>query len=182
MPSTIRWRAPIFSPKRAPFPRSITRTSAPFTKSANPTARPYLAMEFIEGHTLSMEITSVGMATDIVVRYGQCSRRVVARARTRHRSPRSESRQCDRHAFRPAESLRFRTFPPVEQKISEETTQFDKSWDEQNSITGTLPYIAPELLRGQSADPRSDHLGAGLLSVRNGRRPPAFSWRNLVRT
>ena len=31
---------------------------------------PYLAMEFIEGHTLSMEITSVGMATDIVVRYG----------------------------------------------------------------------------------------------------------------
>ena len=32
--------------------------------------RPYLAMEFIEGHTLSLEITSVGMAVDIVVRYG----------------------------------------------------------------------------------------------------------------
>src|SRR5262249_4459997 len=32
--------------------------------------QPYLAMEFIEGHTLSLEITSVGMAVDIVVRYG----------------------------------------------------------------------------------------------------------------
>ena len=30
--------------------------------------RPYLAMEFVEGHSLSQEIISGGMATDVVVR------------------------------------------------------------------------------------------------------------------
>jgi serine/threonine protein kinase len=136
--------------------------------------RPYLAMEFIEGHTLSMEITSMGMATDIVVRYGMQLADALSHAHERgivHRDLKAAN-----VIVTPSGRLKVLDFGlsrRVEQKISEETTQFDQSWDEQNSITGTLPYIAPELLRGQSAD-------AGRVAVRNGGRPAAFSWRNVV--
>jgi len=136
--------------------------------------RPYLAMEFIEGHTLSMEITSVGMATDIVVRYGIQLADALSHAHERgivHRDLKAAN-----VIVTPSGRLKVLDFGlsrRVEQKISEETTQFDQSWDEQNSITGTLPYIAPELLRGQSADPRSDiwALGVLLYEMAAGRRP-----------
>jgi TolB-like protein/Tfp pilus assembly protein PilF/predicted Ser/Thr protein kinase len=136
--------------------------------------RPYLAMEFIEGHTLSMEITSMGMATDIVVRYGMQLADALSHAHERgivHRDLKAAN-----VIVTPSGRLKVLDFGlsrRVEQKISEETTQFDQSWDEQNSITGTLPYIAPELLRGQSADPRSDiwALGVLLYEMAAGRRP-----------
>jgi eukaryotic-like serine/threonine-protein kinase len=136
--------------------------------------RPYLAMEYIEGHTLGLEITSVGLAVDLVVRYGLQLADALAHAHERgvvHRDLKSAN-----VIITPSGRLKVLDFGlsrRIEQKISEETTKYDKSWDEQHAITGTLPYIAPELLRGKEADARSDiwALGVLLYEMAAGRRP-----------
>jgi eukaryotic-like serine/threonine-protein kinase len=136
--------------------------------------RPYLAMEYIEGHTLTLEITSMGMAVELVVRYGLQLADALAHAHERgivHRDLKSAN-----VIVTPSGRLKVLDFGlsrRVQPSISEETTKFDKTWDEQHSITGTLPYIAPELLRGKDADARSDiwALGVLLYEMAAGRRP-----------
>jgi eukaryotic-like serine/threonine-protein kinase len=135
---------------------------------------PYLAMEFVEGHSLTQEIISGGMATDVVVRHGTQLADALAHAHERgivHRDLKSGN-----VLVTPSGRLKVLDFGlsrRVEQRISEDTTKFDESWDEQHSITGTLPYMAPELLRGHEADPRSDvwALGVMLYEMAAGRRP-----------
>jgi eukaryotic-like serine/threonine-protein kinase len=53
------------------------------------------------------------------------------------------------------------------------TTVLDQSWESQHTFTGTLPYIAPEVLKGQEADARSDiwSLGVLLYEMAAGHRP-----------
>jgi eukaryotic-like serine/threonine-protein kinase len=136
--------------------------------------RPYLAMEYIEGHTLSQEITSMGMAADVVIRYGMQLADALAHAHERgivHRDLKAGN-----VIVTPSGRLKVLDFglsKRLEQKVSEDTTQFDRSWNEQHSITGTLPYIAPELLKGQEADARSDiwALGVLLYEMAAGKRP-----------
>src|SRR5271170_5639269 len=136
--------------------------------------RPYLAMEFVEGHSLSQEIISGGMATDVVVRNGMQLADALAHAHERgivHRDLKSGNVWVT-----PSGRLKVLDFglsKRVEQRVSEETTKFDQGWDEQHSITGTLPYMAPELLRGEEADARSDvwALGVVLYEMAAGRRP-----------
>jgi eukaryotic-like serine/threonine-protein kinase len=136
--------------------------------------RPYLAMEYIEGHTLSQEITSMGMAADVVIRYGMQLADALAQAHERgivHRDLKAGN-----VIVTPSGRLKVLDFglsKRLEQKVSEDTTQFDSSWNEQHSITGTLPYIAPELLKGQEADARSDiwALGVLLYEMAAGKRP-----------
>jgi eukaryotic-like serine/threonine-protein kinase len=136
--------------------------------------RPYLAMEYIEGHTLSQEITSMGMAVDVVIRYGMQLADALAHAHERgivHRDLKAGN-----VIVTPSGRLKVLDFglsKRLEQKVSEDTTQFDRSWNEQHSITGTLPYIAPELLKGQEADARSDiwALGVLLYEMAAGKRP-----------
>ena len=136
--------------------------------------QPYLAMEFIEGHTLTHEITTGGMAVEVVVRYGMQLADALAHAHERgvvHRDLKSAN-----VIVTPSGRLKVLDFglsKRVEQKASEDTTQLDMSWDEQHSVTGTLPYIAPELLKGQEADARSDiwALGVLLYEMASGRRP-----------
>jgi eukaryotic-like serine/threonine-protein kinase len=137
--------------------------------------RPYLAMEFIEGHTLSLEITSVGMAVDIVVRYGMQLADALAHAHERgivHRDLKAAN-----VIITPSGRLKVLDFGLSRrlssQNINEETTQFDRSWDDQHSIIGTLPYMAPELLRGQDASANSDIWAVGVLlyEMASGRRP-----------
>jgi TolB-like protein/tRNA A-37 threonylcarbamoyl transferase component Bud32/Flp pilus assembly protein TadD len=136
--------------------------------------RPYLAMEHIEGHTLSQEMTSLGMSADVVTRYGLQLADALAHAHERgivHRDLKSGN-----VIVTPSGRLKVLDFglsKRLEQKVSEDTTQFDHSWNEQHSITGTLPYIAPELLKGQDADARSDiwALGVLLYEMVAGKRP-----------
>jgi serine/threonine protein kinase/tetratricopeptide (TPR) repeat protein len=136
--------------------------------------RPYLAMEFVEGHSLSQEILSGGLSIDVVVRHGMQLADALAHAHERgvvHRDLKSGN-----VLVTPSGRLKVLDFGlsrRVEQKASEETTKFDQGWDEQHSITGTLPYMAPELLKGQEADSRSDvwALGVMLYEMAAGRRP-----------
>lgn len=54
-----------------------------------------------------------------------------------------------------------------------ETTQSQLSLDRSGAIAGTLPYMSPELLKGQPADERSDiwALGVVLYELATGRQP-----------
>jgi eukaryotic-like serine/threonine-protein kinase len=136
--------------------------------------RPYLAMEFVEGHSLSQEILSGPMAVDVLVRYGMQLADALAHAHERgvvHRDLKAGN-----VLVTPSGRLKVLDFGlsrRVEQKVSEETTKFDQGWDDQHSITGTLPYMAPELLKGEEADARSDvwALGVMLYEMAAGRRP-----------
>ena len=136
--------------------------------------RPYLAMEYIEGHTLSHDVLLGGLSPETVVRYGIQLADALAHAHERkvvHRDLKSGNVIVTPSGRVKVLDFGLSSRPP--QQVSEETTKFDESWDQQHSITGTLPYIAPELLRGQDADARSDvwALGIMLYEMAAGRRP-----------
>ena len=136
--------------------------------------RPYLAMEYLEGHPLSQEITLGGLSAEVLVRYGIQLADALGHAHERgivHRD------------FKPGnvivtssgrlKVLDFGLSLRIETKVSEETTQYEGIRGPQHPVTGTLPYSAPELLRGQEADARSDiwALGIVLYELAAGRRP-----------
>jgi eukaryotic-like serine/threonine-protein kinase len=136
--------------------------------------RPFLAMEFVQGHSLSQEVLAGPMAVDVLVRYGMQLADALAHAHEHgvvHRDLKAGN-----VLVTPSGRLKVLDFGlsrRVEQKVSEETTKFDQGWDDQHSVTGTLPYMAPELLKGELADARSDvwALGMMLYEMAAGRRP-----------
>jgi len=137
--------------------------------------QPYLAMEYVEGHSLTQEILTGPLTPDMVVRYGTQLADALAHAHERgivHRDLKSGNVWVT-----PSGRLKLLDFGLsqrlVEQNASEDTTKFDGGWDDQHSVTGTLPYMAPELLRGQEADQRSDvwALGVVLYEMATGKRP-----------
>src|SRR5215469_15076223 len=137
--------------------------------------RPYIAMEFVEGRPLSLEIPSNGMSLEQVERYGMQLADALSHAHSRgiiHRdlkaanvivTPQGRMKVLDFGISRRLEPG----------KGGDGTTQFDKSWESQHTFTGTLPYVAPEVLRGEEGDARSDiwSLGVLLYEMAAGRRP-----------
>jgi serine/threonine protein kinase/tetratricopeptide (TPR) repeat protein len=137
--------------------------------------QPYLAMEYVEGHSLAQEILTGPLSSDVVVRYGTQLADALAHAHERgivHRDLKSGNVWVT-----PSGRLKLLDFGLsqriVNQNVSEDTTKFDGDWDDQHSVTGTLAYMAPELLRGQEADQRSDvwALGVVLYEMATGKRP-----------
>jgi eukaryotic-like serine/threonine-protein kinase len=136
--------------------------------------RPYLAMEYLEGHLLSQEITSGGLSPEVLVRYGIQLADALGHA---------HERSIVHRDFKPGnvivtssgrlKVLDFGLSLRMETKVSEDTTQYEGNRPPQHPVTGTLPYAAPELLRGQEADARSDiwALGVVLYELAAGRRP-----------
>jgi serine/threonine protein kinase/tetratricopeptide (TPR) repeat protein len=138
--------------------------------------RPFIAMEFVEGRPLSTEITSVGLALDQVERYGQQLADALAHAHSRgviHRDLKAAN-----VIVTPSGRLKVLDFG-ISQRFEpghtggDGTTVLDQSWESQHTFTGTLPYIAPEILKGQEADVRSDiwSLGVLLYEMAAGQRP-----------
>jgi TolB-like protein/tetratricopeptide (TPR) repeat protein/predicted Ser/Thr protein kinase len=136
--------------------------------------RPYLAMEYLEGHPLSQEITSGGLSAEVLVRYGMQLADALAHAHERgivHRDFKSGN-----VIVTPSGRLKVLDFGlsrRMEQQVSEDTTQYEGNRGTQLPVTGTLPYTAPELLKGGEADARSDiwALGVVLYELAAGRRP-----------
>lgn len=136
--------------------------------------RPYIAMEFVEGRQLTLEIPSAGLSLDQVERYGSQLADALAHAHSRgviHRDLKSAN-----VIVTPSGRLKVLDFGisrRVEPGGGDETTRFDQSWESQHTFTGTLPYIAPEVLKGQEADIRSDiwSLGVILYEMTAGTRP-----------
>lgn len=138
--------------------------------------RPFIAMEFVEGRSLSLEIPSIGLSLDQVERYGMQLADALAHAHSRgviHRDLKAAN-----VIITPSGRLKVLDFG-ISRRMeagkagADGTTVLDQSWESQHTFTGTLPYVAPEVLRGQEADVRSDiwSLGVLLYEMAAGRRP-----------
>lgn len=137
--------------------------------------RPFIAMEFVEGRSLSLEIPSIGLSLDQVERYGMQLADALAHAHSRgviHRDLKAAN-----VIITPSGRLKVLDFGISRRlevgKGEDGTTVLDQSWESQHTFTGTLPYIAPEVLKGQEADARSDiwSLGVLLYEMAGGHRP-----------
>jgi serine/threonine protein kinase len=113
-------------------------------------------MEFVEGHQLTEDIRSTGMALEQVERYGIQLADALSHAHGRRDYSRdlksanvneSRHRACSR-------LLDFRNFSAHGCRRWNDITRFDKSWESQHTF-GTLPYVAPEVFKGQEADERA---------------------------
>jgi TolB-like protein/tRNA A-37 threonylcarbamoyl transferase component Bud32/Flp pilus assembly protein TadD len=138
-------------------------------------SKPYIAMEFVEGRPLSMEIMGNGMALEQVERYGMQLADALGHAHSKgvvHRDLKSANVMVTPQGR--LKVLDFGISRRMDSRASgDETTRFDKSWESQHTFTGTLPYVAPEVLRGEDGDARSDiwSLGVLLYEMASGRRP-----------
>ena len=136
---------------------------------------PYIAMEYVEGRLLSTEIRSTGMPLDPggALRH-PVSRRPFSHAHSRgiiHRDLKAANVMITPSGL--LKVLDFGISRRIDNTGGEETTRFDKSWESQHTFTGTLPYVAPEVFKGEEADERSDiwSLGVLLYEMVAGRRP-----------
>ncbi len=137
--------------------------------------RPFIAMEFVEGRALSLEIPSVGLSLNQVERYGMQLADALAHAHSRgviHRDLKPSNVMIT-----PSGLLKVLDFGISQRfepgRTGDGTTVIDQSWESQHTFTGTLPYVAPEILKGQEADVRSDiwSLGVLLYEMAAGQRP-----------
>jgi serine/threonine protein kinase len=120
--------------------------------------RPFIAMEYVEGRSLSLEVPSTGLSLEQVERYGMQLADALQHAHSRgiiHRDLKTAN-----VILTPSGRLKVLDFG-ISRKVEpgqghDETTRFDQSWESQHTFTGTLPYMAPEVLKGQEADVRSD--------------------------
>jgi len=136
--------------------------------------KPFIAMEYVEGHQLGAEITSTGMPLEQVERYGVQLADALSHAHSRgiiHRDLKSANVIVTPTGL--LKVLDFGISRRLDTGGGDGTTRFDQSWESQHTFTGTLPYVAPEVFRGQEADERSDiwSLGVLLYEMVAGRRP-----------
>jgi serine/threonine protein kinase/Flp pilus assembly protein TadD len=142
--------------------------------TGSPQAILFIAMELVEGHSLSERLAAGGMPPDEVLRYGLQIADAVAHAHERgvvHRDL-----KCANVVVTPegrAKVLDFGLARRLTEGDLEGVTRSLVSLTAPNAVIGTLAYMAPEQLRGQPADARSDvwALGVMLHEMAAGERP-----------
>ena len=135
----------------------------------------YIAMELVEGQTLTERLRPGGMPFDDVVGYGQQLAGAMAHAHARgvvHRDFKSAN-----VVVTPDDQVKVLDFGLAKRLVPDEfgdgTTLSRQSLTEPGVVAGTLAYMAPEQLRGRPADARSDiwALGVVLYELAAGERP-----------
>jgi serine/threonine-protein kinase len=120
----------------------------------------YFVMEYVDGEPLSDAIAKGKLATADAVRYGIQIADAVAHAH-RHGVIHGDLKSAnvvltaDGHA----KVLDFGLARQMSSEQVHELSQSRESWTE-GPAAGTLPYMAPELLRGERADRLTDSMGA----------------------
>jgi serine/threonine-protein kinase len=139
----------------------------------------FIAMEFVAGRPLSAIIPPDGLPIEQVLRYGTQIADALAHAHQRrvvHRDLKPANVAVTSEGD--AKVLDFGLATRLEIEELETMTLSRAHFAESQSLAGTLPYMAPEQLRGESADARSDiwALGVLLFEAASGHRP--FSGRS----
>lgn len=135
----------------------------------------YIAMELVEGESLAARLAGRALPAEQVVRYGLQLADALAHAHERgvvHRDFKSGNVVITPEGR--AKVLDFGLARQVsDAELAEATTMARDTLTEPGNLTGTLAYMAPEQLRGQPADARSDvwALGVTLHEMATGARP-----------
>jgi len=135
----------------------------------------YIAMEFVAGQRLDRLIPSDGLPVTQVLRHGVQIADAIAHAHDRgvlHRDLKPSNIVITPHDR--AKVLDFGLAKRIGcDSQLEMTTSAPMAVTHTGTLLGTLPYLAPELLRGDPADIRSDvwALGATLYEMTSGMRP-----------
>jgi serine/threonine-protein kinase len=134
----------------------------------------YIAMELVEGESLSARLAAGPLPAKQVLRYGSQIADALSHAHERgivHRDLKSAN-----VALTPdgrAKVLDFGLAKRVSGEELAEVTRSQLSLTAPGAVAGTLAYMAPEQLRGEPADARSDiwALGVVLHEMLSGQRP-----------
>jgi len=135
----------------------------------------YIAMELVAGQSLSARLAAGRIPAEEVLRYGLQLAEALAHAHKRgivHRDLKSANVMVT-----PEGRAKVLDFGLAKRssgaELAEATTRSQASLTQPGALVGTLAYMAPEQLRGQSADARSDvwALGVVLYEMAAGQRP-----------
>lgn len=134
----------------------------------------FIVMEYVEGTPLHALIPRDGLPVETLLRYGRQIADAVAHAHDRgilHRDLKSGNGMIT--ADGRAKLLDFGLAQRLQHKDLDEVTHSQHALAESGGVAGTLAYMAPELLRGEPADARSDTwaLGVLLYEMATGKRP-----------
>jgi serine/threonine protein kinase len=134
----------------------------------------YIVMELVEGKTLRTMRGDLGLPPESVVRYGVQIAAALGRAHDRgivHRDLKTANIVVTADGL--VKVLDFGLAKKVGSGIFEGPTQSFATIQDTSSVSGTLTYMAPEILRGDAADHRSDlwALGIVLYEAASGRLP-----------
>ncbi len=135
----------------------------------------YIVMELVQGRSLRDLCGDIGLAPESVLRYGVQIASALARAHDKgiiHRDLKSANIVVTAEGL--VKVLDF----GLAKRIGSDVSQQDTTWildsiREPSRVSGTLTYMAPEVLRGEGADYRSDlwALGVVLYEVACGHLP-----------
>ena len=124
----------------------------------------YVAMEYVVGQPLARMIPAGGLPEESVVRYGVQIADALAHAEDRgvvHRDLKSANVVVTPEGR--AKVLDFGLARRARKEELEEATRSRVSLEESGGIAGTLAYVAPEVLRGEPANARSDIWALGVV-------------------
>ncbi len=134
----------------------------------------YIIMELVEGRSLRAMAAEGGLPPESVLRYGVQIASALARAHDKgiiHRDLKTANVVVTPEGL--VKVLDFGLAKRVGSNLLEGPTRSFASIETGSSVSGTLPYMAPELLSGEPADYRSDlwALGVVLYEAASGRAP-----------
>lgn len=134
----------------------------------------YIVMELVEGKSLRAMIGDSGLPAESVLRYGVQIASALVRAHDRgivHRDLKSANVVVSPQGL--VKVLDFGLARRVGTELVEGSTHSFVSMQDGSTISGTLHYMAPEVLRGEAVDYRSDlwALGVVLYEAASGHLP-----------
>ena len=138
--------------------------------------REFIAMEYLEGMTLASRIAERALSTDEVTKLGIPMAEALAAAHSKgviHRDIKPAN-----IFITTSRLVKVLDFGVAKLMQSSPEAAAATALTETNAVTGTLPYMSPEQLRGENLDARSDiyTLGVVLYEMSTGQRPYSSSF------